>query len=178
MRHQDNTGKIHSVYFAASPGIHWYETGWTRMARTEDLIAGIAKSRPFDMQMLEEIVRTDSKQRYSFNEDKTLIRANQGHSIPVDVELEQKTPPDVLWHGTGEKYVESINKIGLIPKSRLYVHLSKDYETAKTVGSRHGNPVVYQINAKQMAEDGYPFYLSVNGVWLTKEVPVQYLSIL
>ena len=124
------------------------------MARTEDLIAGIAKSRPFDMQMLEEIVRTDSKQRYSFNEDKTLIRANQGHSIPVDVELEQKTPPDVLWHGTGEKYVESINSIGLIPKSRLYVHLSKDYEIAKTVGSRHGKPVVYQVNTgkwQQMA---------------------------
>ena len=96
----------------------------------------------------------------------------------MDVELEQKTPPDVLWHGTGEKYVESINKIGLISKSRLYVHLSKDYETAKTVGSRHGGPVVYRVNAKQMAEDGYPFYLSVNGVWLTKEVPVQYLSIL
>ena len=116
------------------------EHGW---ARTEDLIAGIAKSRPFDMQMLEEIVRTDSKQRYSFNEDKTLIRANQGHSIPVDVELEQKTPPDVLWHGTGEKYVESINRIGLIPKSRLYVHLSKDYEIAKTVGNRHEKPEDY-----------------------------------
>ena len=96
----------------------------------------------------------------------------------MDVELEQKTPPDVLWHGTGEKYVESINKIGLIPKSRLYVHLSKDCKTAKTVGSRHGKPVVYRVNAKQMAEDGYQFYLSVNGVWLIKEVPVQYLSIL
>ena len=132
----------------------------------------------YDMQMLEEIVRTDSKQRYSFNEDKTLIRANQGHSIPVDVELEQKTPPDVLWHGTGEKYVESINSIGLIPKSRLYVHLSKDYETAKTVGSRHGKPIVYRVNAGKMAADGYKFYLSVNGVWLTNKVPVQYLSVL
>ena len=178
MRHQDNTGKFIAFILRHHPesiGMKLDEHGW---ARTEDLIAGIAKSRPFDMQMLEEIVRTDSKQRYSFNEDKTLIRANQGHSIPVDVELEQKTPPDVLWHGTGEKYVESINRIGLIPKSRLYVHLSKDYETAKTVGSRHGNPVVYRVNAKQMAEDGYQFYLSVNGVWLTKEVPVQYLSIL
>ena len=110
--------------------------------------------------------------------DKTLIRANQGHSIPVDVELEQRTPPDILWHGTGEKYVESINQIGLIPKSRLYVHLSKDYETAKKVGSRHGKPVVYQVDAGKMAVDGYRFYLSVNEVWLTKEVPVQYLSVL
>ena len=131
MRHQDNTGKFIAFILRHHPesiGMKLDGHGW---ARTEDLIAGIAKSRPFDMQMLEEIVRTDSKQRYSFNEDKTLIRANQGHSIQVDVELEQKTPPDVLWHGTGEKYVESINKIGLIPKSRLYVHLSKDYETAK-----------------------------------------------
>ena len=174
MGHQDNAGKFIAFILRHHPeaiGMKLDEHGW---ARTEDLIAGIAKSRPFDMQMLEEIVRTDSKQRYFFNEDKTLIRANQGHSIPVDVELEQKT----LWHGTGEKYVESINRIGLIPKSRLYVHLSKDYEIAKTVGNRHGKPVVYRVNAKQMAEDGYPFYLSVNGVWLTKEVPVQYLSTL
>ena len=178
MRHQDNVGKFIAFILRHHPeaiGVKLDEHDW---ARTEDLIAGIAKNREFDMHMLEEIVRTDSKQRYSFNEDKTLIRANQGHSIRVDVELEQKTPSDVLWHGTGEKYVESINKIGLIPKSRLYVHLSKDYETAKTVGSRHGKPVVYRVNAKQMAENGYPFYLSVNGVWLTKEVPVQYLSIL
>ena len=178
MRQNDNTGKFMAFILRHHPeaiGMKLDEHGW---ARTEDLIGWIAKSRPFDMQMLEEIVRTDSKQRYSFNEDKTLIRANQGHSIPVDVELEQKTPPDVLWHGTGEKYVESISKIGLIPKSRLYVHLSKDYETAITVGSRHGKPVVYRVNVKQMAEDGYQFYLSVNGVWLTKEVPVQYLSTL
>ena len=178
MGHQDNVGKFITFILRHHPeaiGIKLDKHGWVR---TEELIAGIAKIRPFDMQMLEEIVRTDSKQRYSFNEDKTLIRANQGHSIPVDVELEQKTPPDVLWHGTGEKYVESINKIGLLPKSRLHVHLSKDYGTAKAVGSRHGKPLVYRVNAKQMAEDGYQFYLSVNGVWLTKEVPVQYLSIL
>ncbi|WP_432627339.1 RNA 2'-phosphotransferase [Brotaphodocola sp.] len=178
MGHQENVGKFISFILRHHPesiGIELDEHGW---ACTEELIAGIAESRPFDMQMLEEIVRTDSKQRYSFNEDKTLIRANQGHSIPVDVELEQKTPPDVLLHGTGEKYVDSIDQIGLIPKSRLYVHLSKDYETAKTVGGRHGKPVVYRVNAKQMAEDGYRFYLSVNGVWLTKKVPVRYLNIL
>ena len=111
MGHQDNAGKFIAFILRHHPeaiGMKLDEHGW---ARTEDLIAGIAKSRPFDMQMLEEIVRTDSKQRYFFNEDKTLIRANQGHSIPVDVELEQKTPPDVLWHGTGEKYVESIQAV-------------------------------------------------------------------
>ena len=127
------------------------------------------------MDMLEEIVRTDNKQRYSFNEDKTLIRANQGHSIPVDVELTKAVPPDILYHGTGEKYVSSIDKEGLLPKSRLYVHLSKDEDTAVNVGKRHGKPVVYKVDARKMQEDGFEFFLSVNGVWLTKEVPVKYI---
>lgn len=128
------------------------------------------------MDILEEIVRTDEKERYSFNEDKTLIRANQGHSIPVDVELEKVEPPEELWHGTGEKYVSSIDEIGLIRKSRLYVHLSKDKETAVKVGSRHGKPVIYTVKAREMYQDGYEFFLSKNGVWLTKEVPVKYLE--
>ena len=154
-------------------GICLDEHGW---GKVDELIAGIAKTRPFDMEMLEEIVRTDGKQRYSFNEDKTLIRANQGHSIPVDVELEQKLPPDILWHGTGEKYVAYIDVQGLLSKSRLYVHLSGDYETAAKVGSRHGKPVIYEVNTGQMQADGYVFYQSVNGVWLTKHVPVKYLK--
>ena len=103
------------------------------------------------MDMLEKIVAEDDKQRYSFNEDKTLIRANQGHSINVDVELKKASPPEILWHGTGEKYVESILGKGLIPKSRLYVHLSKDYDTAVKVGIRHGKPVVFKVYAGRMA---------------------------
>ncbi len=154
-------------------GITLDEHGW---ADVEELIAGIAKLYKFDRTMLEEIVRTDEKQRYSFNEDNTLIRANQGHSIPVDVELEEKEPPEILYHGTGEKFVASIDAAGLIPKSRLYVHLSSDYDTAVNVGSRHGKPVVYEVHAGQMFRDGYKFYLSVNKVWLTKEVPVKYLK--
>ena len=144
----------------------------------EELIDGINHSdgHSLDIQSLEEIVRSDEKQRYSFNEDHTLIRANQGHSIPVDVELEEKTPPDILWHGTGEKYVDSIDAVGLIPKSRLYVHLSADRETAKKVGSRHGRPVIYKIDRRQMAEDGCQFFESVNRVWLTKKVDVKYLE--
>lgn len=128
------------------------------------------------MAILEKIVTTDNKQRYSFNEDKTLIRANQGHSIPVDVELPEKKPPIILYHGTGEKYVRSINEQGLISKSRLYVHLSGDEGTAKMVGSRHGKPVVYEIYASEMYNDGYVFYQSVNGVWLTKSVPAKYMK--
>ena len=96
--------------------------------------------------------KTDSKGRYSFNEDKTLIRCNQGHSIPVDVELEEKQPPEFLYHGTGEKYVVSIDQIGLIPKSRLYVHLSSDVDTAEKVGQRHGKEVVYQVHLARCIE--------------------------
>ncbi|HOJ77030.1 MAG TPA: RNA 2'-phosphotransferase [Bacillota bacterium] len=154
-------------------GITLDEHGW---AKVDELIAGIAKSTEFNMEILEEIVQTDNKQRYSFNEDKSLIRANQGHSVPVDVELDEATPPELLWHGTGEKFVASIDAQGLIPKSRLYVHLSKDKETAITVGARHGKPVLYCVKSREMARDGYKFYLSKNGVWLVKKVPVKYLK--
>lgn len=105
-----------------------------------------------------------------------MMRANQGHSIPVDVELEEKESPEILYHGTGQKYVESINAHGLIPKNRLYVHLSSDYQTAVTVESRHGNPYVYQAHAGKMYRAWHKFYLSKNGVWLTKEVPPEYLE--
>lgn len=154
-------------------GISLDEHGW---ANVDELIAGIGKKQPFTMADLEEIVDTDEKGRYSFNEDKTLIRANQGHSIPVDVELEKVEPPEYLYHGTGEKYVDSIEEKGINPKSRLYVHLSSDYDTAVKVGSRHGKPVVYRIRANKMYRDGYEFFKSVNGVWLTKEVPTKYFE--
>lgn len=170
------TSKYMSLILRHKPdaiGITLDEHGW---ANVDELIAGIAKDNEFNMEILEEIVRTDEKQRYSFNEDKTLIRANQGHSIPVDVELEEKEPPEILYHGTGEKFVASIDVQGLIPKSRLYVHLSKDEETAIKVGKRHGKPVIYFVKAKQMYDDGYNFFISANGVWLTKEVPVKYLE--
>ena len=170
------TSKYISLILRHKPeviGISLDEHGW---ANVDELIFGVAKTHKLDMDILEEIVRTDEKQRYSFNEDKTLIRANQGHSIPVDVELEEAVPPEKLWHGTGEKFVESIDEQGLIPKSRLYVHLSKDIDTAIKVGSRHGRPVVYGIKALDMYNAGYKFFLSKNGVWLTKEVPVEYLE--
>lgn len=154
-------------------GITLDEHGWADVSR---LLAGMSAKQPVTMEILEEIVRTDDKQRYSFNEDKTLIRANQGHSIPVDVELKQEIPPEILYHGTGEKYAASIEKQGLLPKSRLYVHLSGDIETAVKVGKRHGNPVVYAVRSGEMHDDGIPFFRSVNGVWLTKSVPVRYLQ--
>ena len=152
------------------------EHGWVEV---EALIQGVRQRYPqFNKDILDEIVARDSKQRYAYNHDKTCIRANQGHSIPVDVELKQALPPAILYHGTGEKYVESIQKIGLIAKSRLYVHLSTDIQTAIQVGKRHGKPVVYQIDTQQMIHDGFIFYLSANHIWLTKTVPAQYLKII
>jgi putative RNA 2'-phosphotransferase len=171
-----NTSKFISLILRHHPekiGITLDEHGW---ADVDELINGIAKTRKFDMAMLEEIVATDNKGRYSFNDDKTLIRANQGHSIPVDVELEKVIPPEILYHGSAQKYEASISEQGLIPKSRLYVHLSKDYDTAYNVGKRHGKPIVYKVLSKQIADNGYDFFLSVNGVWLTKSVPVEYLQ--
>ena len=173
-----NTSKFISLILRHKPetvGISLDEHGW---ADIQELIEGVnrADGHFLNMDVLEEIVRTDEKQRYSFNADKTKIRANQGHSVPVDVELQPVTPPTLLYHGTGEKFVPSIETRGLIPKTRLYVHLSGDYDTARKVGARHGSPRIYQINAARMSADGYVFYRSVNGVWLTKQVPPQYLT--
>ncbi len=156
-------------------GITLDEHGW---ASNSELVKALKKKYPgFGNTHLMFIVKSDEKKRYSFNEDMSKIRANQGHSIPVDLELEAVTPPDILYHGTADKYTKSIEKKGLIPKSRQYVHLSGDVKTAIEVGRRHGQPVVLAVNTKQMVDDGYEFYLSENGVWLTKEVPVKYLAV-
>ena len=155
-------------------GIFLDEHGWTNV---EDLINGIKNTgRNINMPILEDIVETDSKQRYSFNEDKTLIRANQGHSVPVDVNLEKMKPPKFLYHGTADRFLNSIMEEGLKPMNRLYVHLSTDIETAIRVGKRHGNPVVLKIHSNQMYEEGCIFYLSKNGVWLTRDVQIKYLE--
>ena len=154
-------------------GITLDNHGW---ANVDELIKGVNKTHQLTVEMLEDIVRLDDKKRYSFNEDKTLIRANQGHSISVDVELKKAIPPTVLYHGTGDKYVSSIDSMGLISKSRLYVHLSADYGTAVKVGSRHGRAVVYTVDTINMIKDGHEFYISENGVWLTETVPIKYLT--
>ena len=172
-------GKFISMILRHRPeviGITLDEHGW---ADVGDLISGIrnAGHPDFCLSDLEEIVETNNKQRYSFSADKALIRANQGHSIPVDVELPVVSPPEILWHGTGEKFVPSILQQGILQMNRLYVHLSPDRDTATNVGRRHGKPVLLRVNARQMEKDGYQFYLSVNGVWLTKEVPVKYFEI-
>lgn len=160
----------------SAAGVTMDEHGWVDVY---DLVRGVRKKYPeFSYHILKLIVEMDEKQRYSFNEDRTKIRANQGHSVNVDVELEACEPPEVLFHGTGLKYIMSIGRDGLIPKSRLYVHLSKDSDTAIKVGKRHGDPVLYHVASGRMYHDGYEFFLSKNGVWLTKEVPVKYLRMI
>lgn len=155
-------------------GIRLDEHGW---ADVTELLAGInATGRAIDREVLEEIVRTDKKQRYSFSEDGTRIRANQGHSVPVDVELAEQEPPEYLYHGTADRFLESIREQGLLPMSRLYVHLLADAETAFTVGRRHGRPVVLQVHSGDMYRDGVSFYQSQNGVWLTKKVDAGYFE--
>lgn len=142
-----------------------------------DLINGLNKSwKDFNMDDLERIVREDSKQRYSFNEDKSKIRANQGHSISVNLELQSIKPPNKLYHGTGRKYLDSILKNGLIKKERQYVHLSGDIETASIVGKRHGELVVLEIDSESMFNKGIKFYLSKNNLWLCDYVPVEYIK--
>ncbi len=152
-------------------GIQLDAHGW---ADVNALLAGISKKYFIDRDILEEIVRSDSKQRYVFNEDRTRIRASQGHSVQVDVELPVAEPPETLYHGTARRFSASIEAQGLLPQSRLYVHLSPDVETAEKVGRRHGEPVIYLVDAGQMHRDGSLFYLSANGVWLTKTVPAPY----
>ncbi len=157
----------------SAAGITLDEHGW---ADTEALLAGMADKYPISRAALEQIVAEDDKQRYSFNDDKTRIRANQGHSVPVDIEPEELIPPEFLYHGTAEQNVPSITLNGLVAKERLYVHLSADLRTAAAVGLRHGKPVVYRVRSGDMQKDGIRFYRAANGVWLTKYVPAFYLD--
>lgn len=157
----------------AAAGIVLDDEGW---ANVDELLAGlISKGHKIDRQDLQTIVDTDTKQRYALVGDK--IRANQGHSLKIDLKLPEEQPPELLYHGTAGKSLEAIQTKGLLPMDRQYVHLSADAWTAKKVGSRHGKPVILLIDAEKMHKDGLKFYRSENGVWLTAEVPVQYITV-
>lgn len=170
-------GKFISLILRHKPqviGITLDQNGW---ADTQELLAGInASGRYIDMEILERIVRKNNKKRYSFNEDKSRIRANQGHSISVNVEMKEMTPPDELYHGTADRFLDSIREKGILKMNRQYVHLSADAETAKAVGKRHGKPIVLVIDTKKMAEDGYTFWLSDNGVWQSEDIKWEYVK--
>lgn len=177
-KQKTHTSKFISLVLRHQPdaaGITLDPHGW---ADVSALLKGMqAAGCPTDQALLEEIVRTDAKQRYAFNEDHTKIRANQGHSVAADLEFKPVEPPESLWHGTASRFLDSIMQEGLKPMSRQYVHLSPDIETAKKVGIRHGKPVILQIDTKRMHADGFLFYRAENGVWLTGSVPVRYISV-
>jgi putative RNA 2'-phosphotransferase len=130
---------------------------------------------PITLDILKDIVETNPKKRFAFNEQLTKIRASQGHSVAIDLQLQAVEPPVILYHGTAEKSLAAILENGLVKQQRQHVHLSATIETAKTVGSRHGKPCVLEVMAQQMFANGYQFYLSANGVWLTDHVPAIYL---
>lgn len=148
--------------------------GWTDV---DDLVRAMARlGGHVTRALVEHVVTTSDKQRYTFDESGQRIRANQGHSIPVDLGLEPLTPPNVLFHGTIERFLPAIRRHGLLAMRRHHVHLSSDEETARHVGARRGDPVVLRVDAAAMVADGHAWYRSVNGVWLTDEVPARYLG--
>ncbi len=150
--------------------------GWVVI---DELLEACRKQKFFiNFRELKEVVENDEKKRFSFDVCQIKIRANQGHSIPVDLELEVMIPPDVLYHGTSQKAVASILKKGLCKMERHHVHLSTDTATARDVGRRHGKPVVFVVNAASMNQMGYEFFRSDNGVWLVDFVPPEYLTLL
>lgn len=173
----ENMGRFISLILRHHPetvGIQLDAHGW---ANVDELLHGINVSgRKIDMKMLERIVQNNNKKRYSFNEDKTKIRANQGHSIKVDVEMQEIIPPNELYHGTADRFMDSIKEKGILKMSRQYVHLSLDVETAVMVGKRHGKPIILVVDTKNMLEDGYTFWLSDNGVWQSEDIPWKYVK--
>ncbi len=157
-------------------GLKLDENGWARVADLRRSCADYGKS--FTFAELEEVVDTNDKKRFSFNETKTKIRANQGHSLEVEIEFEKRMPPETLYHGTAEKYVGAIFANGLQKMNRHHVHLSADAETARAVGARHGKPVIFEIKTAGMIAESFEFFVSANGVWLVQEVPPQFLEVL
>jgi putative RNA 2'-phosphotransferase len=149
--------------------------GWVRVDTL--LAACAAKSFAVSEEELREVVERSDKQRFAFDCSGEKIRANQGHSVSVDLELEPAEPPAVLYHGTGAGSVDAILSGGLLRMGRHHVHLSAERETAVRVGQRHGKPVVFSVDTGRMVADGYTFFVSANGVWLVESVPVQYLRV-
>lgn len=158
----------------SAAGVTLDAEGWVAV---EELLAGAARHGvSFTLVDLKEVVQTNDKQRFAFSPDGQRIRANQGHSVAVDLGLTPETPPPVLYHGTVERFVTSIMETGLEKRARQHVHLSPDVATAIRVGSRRGKPVILKIASADMHTAGFLFFRSANGVWLTEQVPPQFIS--
>jgi putative RNA 2'-phosphotransferase len=147
--------------------------GWVEVA----VLLEAVKDK-FDRAMLDRVVAENNKKRFEFSEDGLRIRASQGHSVDVDLGYAPAEPPEFLYHGTAVQHLDSIRTTGLDKRSRHAVHLSVDEATARSVGSRHGRPVILRVRARDLAAAGAVFYRSTNGVWLTDAVPAEYLVLL
>lgn len=158
-----------------SIGLQLDASGWA------DIVELIQKVRKAGIHLtpgkIASVVATSDKRRFTLSDDGSRIRANQGHSVSVDLGLLPKEPPELLFHGTAQRSFSGIKQSGIVSMNREFVHLSKDRETALGVGRRHGSPVVLTIQAGKMHRDGFVFYLSENGVWLTDHVPIAYLAV-
>ena len=150
--------------------------GWVKV---EDLLKACAENNfPLTLAELKEVVEKDDKRRFSFDASGGKIRANQGHSVEVDLQLKKQTPPARLFHGTAERRAALISERGLSKMARHHVHLSADTETARKVGSRYGKPLIFEIDTMAMLEKGFEFFVSENGVWLVESVPPEFLKVL
>jgi len=157
-------------------GLELDKNGWVSIERL--VRCANSSGQNLSHEVIEAVVQTNEKKRFAVSDDGLMIRANQGHSVDIDLELKPKLPPKYLYHGTATRFLDSILSFGLKPRERQHVHLSSDIETAVRVGQRHGKSVIVLIRAGKMNADGYPFFLSANGVWLTEKVPLKYLEIL
>lgn len=172
-----STSKLLSLVLRHKPeaiGISLDAQGWIGV--DELLHAMQASGKQLTRAELERIVETNEKQRFAFSPDGRSIRANQGHSIQVDLKLVAQVPPPKLYHGTANRFLESILVEGLKPGARHHVHLSSNIDVARSVGARHGKPVILVVESHAMHASGHSFYRSANGVWLTDLVPVFFLS--
>lgn len=172
------TSKLLSYLLRHDPesiGLSLNAQGW---ANIDELIDRANKNgKDLSRNLVFQVVEQNDKQRFVLSEDRNKIRANQGHSLAVDLELSPVIPPDILYHGTASRFLDSIHLQGLLPSGRHHVHLSATVETAIAVGNRHGKPVVLIVAANKMMQEGYNFYQSKNGVWLTDKVPPEYISL-
>ncbi len=157
-----------------SIGITLDENGWTDV---DDLLEALNRNGArLTLEILETIVAENPKKRFEFDGSRTLIRARQGHSIEIDLGYNATTPPDLLYHGTAERFLESILSEGLTKQQRHHVHMSTDIPLMLEVARRRGKAALLEINAKQMQQDGHEFFVTENKVWLTDHVPTQYLT--
>lgn len=155
-------------------GLKLSEDGWASVE--ELLIQANASGKTMTKELLEEVVATNDKKRFAFNSDKSMIRASQGHSLDIDLGYSEQKPPQTLFHGTVEKFMDSIGEKGLLKMNRHHVHLSEQLDTATLVGQRRGKPVILTIKAGEMYDKGYLFYRSANSVWLTDHAPPQFIE--